>query len=82
MLNVIDEWFVIENAIKEKWNKTKLIEILGKPREILHFKGDKQASYIYHDKLTDLQSWAFGFDDNNVISDITYIPTSEGWLYL
>lgn len=30
------------------------------------------------DKVTDLQSWTFSFDDNNIVFDITYIPTSRG----
>lgn len=75
-LNVqtVDEWFVLNNAIRENWNKTRIEQAMGKPNELKKYKGDQVESYIYNDTKTQYQEWIFSFDQNDSVIGIYVNP--------
>lgn len=71
----IDEWFILENAVKENWNKEKLERVLGKPDKILKFQNSQFDSYRYNELKSGYQRWIFDFNQDNVVIGISHSPT-------
>ncbi|MFZ4715777.1 MAG: hypothetical protein ACOYL6_18790 [Bacteriovoracaceae bacterium] len=75
---IVDPWQVLDNALKDKWDKTKLTKIFGNPNSKIFFQGSQFESYIYEDSSTGYQAWTYDFDSQDNITSIGYSPTSSG----
>lgn len=72
--DTLDEWLILDNAIKENWNKVKLEQSMGKPHELKKYKDDQTESYIYNDLKTQYQEWVFSFDQKDYVIEIFLNP--------
>lgn len=73
-LQTIDEWFVLDNAVREEWKKIRLEQVMGKPHELKKYKDDQVDSYVYNDFKTQYQEWIFSFDQNDSVIGIYFNP--------
>jgi hypothetical protein len=71
---IIDDWFVLDNAMKENWNKIKLEEMMGKPHKLKRYQDNQTESYIYNDSKTQYQEWIISFDPKGFITEIFFNP--------
>jgi hypothetical protein len=67
-------WELVKDIEKERWNKIKLLNYFGNPKEILTDSKNKLSYLIYEDKEVKLQNWSFGIDANDELVSFTFIP--------
>jgi hypothetical protein len=73
-VSVKTNWELVKDIEKERWNKTKLLNYFGNPKETLADSKNKLGYLIYEDKEVKLQNWSFGIDSNDELVSITFIP--------
>jgi hypothetical protein len=73
-VSIKTSWELVKNIEKERWNKAKLLNYFGSPKETLIDSKNKLSYLIYEDTEVKLQNWSFGIDSNNELVSFTFIP--------
>ncbi len=71
---VKSKWIILENAVSEKWTPEKILERLGKPKEMRSNKGGE--SWYYQSSENGYQEWSIGIK-GGIVTGLIYFPTGS-----
>ena len=72
---VESRWEIIENATLKKWGYKQLISKLGQPHgKYKHPIKTDHIAWIYYQKSTGIQEWAFVLNKQGIIVSVLYKP--------
>ena len=73
----VNFWDILE-GYQASWDGSKVISLLGPPKEAVDIPDSDQESWRYYSLETTFQSWAFSFAKNKKVTGVAYFPTSSG----
>jgi hypothetical protein len=71
-----DDWEAIEKIESERWNKEKIISVLGTPDGIINDKQQVSDILFYNYPKSNYQQWGFEVSGSNALLSITFVPAS------
>ena len=72
-----DEWGLINKIEFEKWNKEKIISLLGAPDDVHENEKQKINFLIYNYPQSNHQKWSFEISKKSELRNITFLPNSS-----